>query len=142
MLPIRENNPLAPAAYNGLTNIGPGFEFQDATKLFSVQLTANQVLLNQVVQLDRDADFYWTEVYASPNGVGLRFADQTGYYINDNFIVSGAIVGEDSGIGFVLPVAMRFPAGSAILVDVSDYQGTGPLVSIVFRGFKRYQESQ
>ena len=145
MLPIRQNNPLAPPAYNGLSSIDPGYEDKDFGKLAVYSLTANQILLNQAVQLDKDADFILSAIEIQ-NALGtgapfsIRFADSTGYYLSDNFIGSFAFV-DSYGLGspYVILPSLHFPAGSAILVDIQDLSGSnnGP-INVLFRGQKRY----
>ena len=143
MLPLRQNNPLAPAAYNGLSSIGQQYEDKDFCKLLTVSLTANQQLPNQAVQLDKDADFIWCAVMASYTGqpFGVRFSDSTGLYLSDAYIGSSAFTAPTTGIGvpYVLLPSLFLPAGSAIICDFIEQSGSnnGP-ISLLFRGQKRF----
>jgi hypothetical protein len=145
MLPIRQNNPLAPPAYNGLSSIDIGYKDEDFSKLAVFSLTANQILLNQAVQLDKDADFVLTMIIinsgVTPVNFAVRISDSLGNYLNDNFIGSFALNNQGlfSANGYVLLPGMQFPAGSAILVDLQNQTNAtiGP-INFIFRGHKRY----
>lgn len=149
MLPLRQNNPMAPAAFNGLSSIGydqnnRSYQDKHFDKLFQVTLTANQTLVNQSVLLDKDADFFWEAVSVSgPAGAppfGVRFTDSTGYQLSDGLIGNFAFASSVGlGVPYVLMPSLFMPAGSAILLDLQDLSGAtnGPIV-FVFMGRKRF----
>lgn len=141
MLPLRANNPLAPAAYNGLSSIGPDYEDEDFCKQTAViALTAGQTLLNYNVQLDKDADYILTAIYGKGRGYAVRFSDQNGFYLMDNFMGSMAFstASSEVGIPFVLPIGMYFPRGSSILIDLIEQTGAPNNVSFTFHGIKHF----
>ena len=144
MLPQRQNNPLAPAHLNGLSSIGANYQDKHFDKSYSITLQANQTLLNQAVQLDRDADFFWEAVSVTYTGqpFGVRFTDSTGYQLSDTFVGSFAFAAS-TGIGapYVLLPPLFLPAGSAILLDLQEQSGTtnGP-IEFVFHGRKRFYD--
>lgn len=142
MLPLRQNNPMAPPAYNGLSSIGPGYQDKHFDKSFTITLTANATVLNQAVQLDRDADFFWEAVAVQYTGqpFAVRFTDSTGYQLSDGFIGSFAFAAVTGvGVPYVLPVPLFMPAGSAILLDLIEQSGSdnGP-IQFLFMGRKRF----
>lgn len=152
MLPLRVNNPLAPAVYNGLSSTGidaQGRPYRDElfVKSFTLTLAANQTLTNQTVQLDRDADFNWLAVSVQdvPEPWAIRFHDSTGYRVNDSFIGSFAFRGgvrSQIGAPWLLPKPLLMPAGSAILFDIVDQSGPAALtngpIQFLFIGLKRF----
>jgi len=144
MLPLRQNNPLAPAAYNGLSSIGSDFEDGDFCKTAQFVIAANSTNLNLGVQLDKDADFLLTAIYAlsdqTGGGFAVRFADQSGYYLNDNFLSSFALTIASTGVGipFVLPIPLRFPKGSQILIDLIEQSGHTNTIQFLFRAMKHF----
>lgn len=149
MLPLRANNPFAPATYNGLSSIGTdgqgrGYQDKYFCKSFTISLTAFQNLPNQAVQLDKDADFIWEAVSlltGSPSPAGIRFTDSTGYQLSDQYIGTFSFA-STAGIGvpYVLPVSLFMPAGSAILVDFIELVGATPTFQFLFHGNKRFYQ--
>jgi hypothetical protein len=144
MLPLRSNNPLAPAAYNGLSSIGPNFEdggFCKQSPTFTIA-TAYGTILNTQTLLDKDADFLVTAIYNTSGNTefAFRIADQNGYYLMDNFLSSYVFLNSQNvGVPFILPIPMRFPRGSSILVDFTDQSGaTNTTYSLLFEGIKHF----
>jgi len=139
MLPLRLNNPLAPAAYNGLSSITADFEDGDFSKAnnYVIPLAYGQ-LLNQPLQLDRDADYLLTAIYGVAGEFAIRIYDQSGYYLSDNYWIPPAV--NNSGIPPVLlPIPMRFARGSSILIDLLDTSGSPDnSVTILCRGMKHF----
>jgi hypothetical protein len=141
----RLNNPLAPPALNGLSSITSEFEDRFFAKSFTVTLAPNQNLVNQAVQLDRDADFIWSGVQVSYTGLpfSVRFSDSSGYYLSDNYVGSFAFAA-NAGIGapYIIEPELFMPAGSAIVLDLQELSGNanGP-IQFVFLGRKRYKRS-
>jgi hypothetical protein len=142
MQPLRQNNPLAPPVYNGLSSVGPNYEDKYFCKSFSVALTANQTLTNVPVNLDKDADFFWEAVLVNPPGqpFGVRFYDSSNYRLSDGFVGS-FVFAANVGIGapYVLLPAFFFPAGSSILMDLQEQSGSNNAgIQFLFLGKKRF----
>ena len=147
MLSQRINNPLAPAAYNGLSSIDSNFEDLLFLKSWAVTLNANENLLNQTIPTDVNTDFFWFGVSikgVTPNQpFAVRFSDSTGYQLSDAYISSMAFQeGSNPGIGapFIFPVSFWLPKGSSINVDLQEQSGTdnGPIEFLIW-GLKRYK---
>ena len=145
MLPLRTNNPLAPAAYNGLSSIGLDFEdgmFGKQSPTYTIA-SAYGTILNQQCLLDKDADFLLTAIYNTSGNteMAFRIADQSGYYLMDNFLSSYVFLNSQSvGIPFLLPLPMMFPRGSSILMDFTDQSGaTNTTYSLLFLGLKHFK---
>lgn len=143
MLPQRLNNPLAPPAFNGLSAITPEYRDEDFAKFFQITLTANQVVNNVGVQLDKDADFIWEAVLAqntSGFAYSIRFSDSSGYYLSDTQVGNFVLQANANGVGvpFVLPVPLFMAAGSAIICDFIEQSGNVNTIQFLFRGQKRF----
>ena len=142
MLPVRTNNPLAPAAYNGLSSITEQYSDDMVCKAITITLTASQNLLNQTLPLDRDADFVWLATRLVGGEVSTRFSDSSGYFVNDQYLGAMALSGSTTpgdGIPVVLPIPYVMPAGSALLIDVQEQSGAANVVQYLIWGLKRYR---
>jgi len=141
----RLNNPLAPAAFNGLSSITPDFEDLHLCKSWAVTLNANQILLNQAIPLDTNADYFWFALTIKgpiPNQpFAVRFSDSTGYEMSDSFI-SSMLFTNNVGIGapYVNEPVYWLPAGSSINVDLIEQSGAtnGPIYFLI-QGLKRFK---
>ncbi len=128
---------------------GPGAPFRDPVVnssigffyLFSVTLQAGES--RKVAQLmDRDADFVWTAVQLiSGASCSVRFKDHTGRYFS-NAELDAALL---SPIGFngpflglpIWPEAV-IPAAGSIEMDVTNRSAGPAVLSMLFRGAKRF----
>jgi hypothetical protein len=147
MLSQRINNPLAPAALNGLSSIDTMFEDLHFCKSWTVTLDASENLLNQQIPLDANTDFFWFAITlkgVSPNQpFAVRFSDSTGYELSDSYI-SSMFFQENSNVGVGAPVvfvpSFWMPAGSSIVVDLIEQSGAtnGPIAFLI-QGLKRYK---
>jgi hypothetical protein len=109
--------------------------------LTSFTLTSGNSLLNQAIQLDKDADFFWTGLsinsLTGPSTLyQIRFQDSTGYYLSDDYQRQFSFY-DAYGYGSpqVLLPGIHFPAGSAILVDLQGLNGT---INVLVKGYKRF----
>jgi hypothetical protein len=143
MLPLRVNNPLAPAAYNGLSSVFTDARDELFLRSFSITLAPNQNLLNQSVPLYKDADYYWfaTSIQGPNQPFAVRFRDSSGYQMNDAYI-SSMFFQANIGIGAPSPLFPAFwlPAGSSIVMDLLEQSGSanGPIF-FLFWGMKGYK---
>lgn len=143
MLPLRVNNPLAPAAYNGLSSISTDAQDELFCRSFSLTLAPYQNLLNQQAPLYKDSDFFWmaTTISGPNQPFAVRFRDSMGYQISDAY-VSSMFYLANTGIGapsLYLPAAWM-PAGSSIVIDLIEQSGSanGPIL-FLFWGLRRYK---
>ena len=117
------------------------YEDKHFTKTLTVELTANQVLMNQAAVLDKDADFFWTGIDVSYTGYpfGVRFTDSTGYQLSDGYMGSFAFASNVGiGIPYELMPSIWFPAGSAIVLDLQEQSNNPQTIQFMFHGIKRF----
>lgn len=142
-------NQFAPSYFQGV-NPAPsdltGYEPRPFNYIYnppSNQLTASQILNNQVVAIDVDSDFLLFGYYLSlfTGSFQIRLADSTGYYLFSGFMNSGAISSSSADPTVVSP-AHPFPAGGKIVIDIQDLSvATNPL-QLVFVGAKLFRVSK
>jgi hypothetical protein len=106
------------------------------------QLTALQSLVGQTVPIQTDADFYAFGWYISlfTGGFQIRVTDATGYQLQSGFINSGAL-SQSSNDPTIFSPSHLFPAGSKILIDITDVSDETNPLQIVFKGIKLYKIS-
>lgn len=109
------------------------------TKPVTVELTANQVLNDVQVPLDKDADFILSCIEASYTGLpwGIVVRDYSLYQLSDDYVGS-FVFAANAGIApkYVFP-AIRFPAGSQILLNLIERSGNPQTFQLLFTGVKR-----
>lgn len=138
-------NPFAPPALNGLAGDYPnGYIDVSFDYPYSVALTANQSLRDQVVALDTDADFVWRAVIAnaSTGAYQIRFSDSQGYYLSNGMIPNNALLYGTVPLPYPIFPEIVLPAGGRIGIDITDLSGSGNTVQLLFRGVKRYRRPQ
>lgn len=103
------------------------------------QLSANQELLGQTVQIQTDSDFLLRAWYVStPSGLfQIRLGDATGYQFSSGLLLSGGISTDPSNPTVFSP-QHPFPAGGRIVIDIQELSGLTNAIQIVFKGVKRY----
>ena len=135
-------NPYAPPAYNGLAGDYPnGFYDVSFDNVYEVSLTANQMLRDQQLAIDTDADFCWRafQVVSNTGAFSIRFSDSQGYYLSNGMLASPTFFqGTFSVLWPVFPEVM-IPAGGRIGIDIQDISAAPNTVQLVFRGVKRYR---
>ncbi len=135
-------NPFAPPAYNGLGGDYPnGYLDLDFTYVYTVTMTANQMLRDQVLALQTDADFVWRAVIASnqTGAYSIRFSDSQGFYLSNGMIPYTNFLYGTVPVPYPIFPELVLPAGGRIGIDIQDLSGGGNTVEIAFRGVKRYR---
>ena len=141
-------NPFAPAYKQGM-NIPPPEETGVSPKAFTYpynppngQLAANQLLENDSVPIDTDADFYIAGWYMSLfTGVfQIALTDAEGYQLTQGFINSGGISMSASNPTILSP-AHPIPAGGKIQINIQDLSAATNPLQIAFVGWKSFKHT-
>ena len=117
---------------------------------------ATQNIWGIVLQLDDDADFIWRGIKIPcistnnvPQSIGLQFRAPDGRYITAGFVplwLYGLQSGNSilfEGPGCILESEIYCPKGSAILMDLEGFLGSGAtLGAITLTGVKRWSAEQ
>lgn len=135
-------NMLAPPAYNGTTQ-SPFQRAVDITfdYVYDVVMTANQVLNDQVVPIQNDADFIWRafRIGTATGAFKIRFSDSQGYYFSNSLINSANFQSGGVNVDYAIFPEVAFPSGGRIGIDITDLSGAGNTIELLFRGIKRYR---
>lgn len=107
------------------------------------ELTANQVIAQDSVSIQTDADFICFGWYLSAyTGLfQIQLTDSNGYQLQSGFVVSTAIA-QTSANPTVFSPSHFFPAGGKIQIAIADLSGQDNPLQIVFKGVKRYRINQ
>lgn len=135
-------NPYAPPAYNGLAGDYPnGWQDVNFDNVFEVTLTANQMLRDQQLAVDTDADFAWRafQVVSNTGSFAIRFSDSQGYYLSNGMLLSATFFQGSLAILFPIFPEVMIPAGGRIGLDIQDLSAAPNTVQLLFRGVKRYR---
>ncbi len=149
MIPVSNSipltgNPLAPEWLAGFCALDTPSGYEDLQFTYSspfVQvLAAPTPLLNQVINIDQDSDFWLREfVFAQQPGnapyslgdIAIRFRDGRGRRVMDDYIVI------DDLMGPVFPYLV-YSAGNQLLFDILNRGIAFPVgIQLQFKGFKR-----
>ncbi len=136
-------NPLAPPAANGVMDASP-FNCLDQSfnYVYTFSLTSFQVLSNQSISILTEPDFLWRGLlFTSTGAFGIRFQDGQQYYLSNDFIQSGNLLGT-AGDPFPVFPEVFYPAGGKIVLDIQDLSGASNTGQIIFIGANRYKVSQ
>lgn len=123
----------------------------DTTLVFDYQVPAGETLVGLQQPISSEGDFFLCAIQASSviqarpdlqlaaGNVGLRFADDTGYRLMDDY-VNLYFFSEMQGNPwpYVVKPMHRFRAGTKILVDIEESTGFLSNVQVAFRGVYRY----
>lgn len=130
-------NPLAEGVMNGY-NYPHCPEFVDVAYFPTNSFTdaANVgTLLNQIIQIDMDADFIWRGIVMT-NPVDFRFNDSQGYYLSNDFLPLFSMSTDFSNPFPVFPEII-IPRGGKVGVDLSGTSSaTTTIITLI--GAKRY----
>lgn len=132
------SNPFAPPVFEGI--VGRTSEYVDTayTYVYNIALTASQVLLGQLVSLDRDADFLLLAIQLVDQtsvNFSVQFSDNQGQNFSNDF-VSGGIFG---AYPFAWVPGRIFAAGGKIGINIRDNSAAPNTIQLAFRGLKRYR---
>lgn len=133
-------NQFSPVGYAGMPNGAPvGYVDKPFDYVFDVTLTALQALLNQLVPIQTDSEFYLRGIYisAATGPFTFRFSDANNYYFSDAQI-SNLNYSTFAGQPTVVLPEVWYPAGGKLSIDITDTSDAGNTIEIVFRGVKRY----
>jgi len=139
-------NQYAPDYYAGL-DLAPagdvGFEPKPYTYIYSPPngaLTANQLLQNQTVAIQTDADFMLFAWYLSQytGAFQIQLQDDVGYQLQSGFLNSGAI-SQTSADPTVFSPSHPFRAGGKIVIQINDLSGASNSLQIAFVGEKMFR---
>lgn len=133
-------NPLSPAPVQGIVgNLTPGYMEMSFGYPYTINLTANQTLLGQVVSVLLEADFLWRGLlFVSDGTFKVRFQDGQQYYTSTDFIFSTNMP-NTAGDPFPIFPEVYYPAGGRITLDITDLSGSTNTGQILFMGVSRYQ---
>lgn len=149
MLTQRKFNPFAPPVLNGVSETidNDGYVSVDGNYIFNYfNVDAVEVLANSV-PINTDSDFHLrgisilTSSEAAnqlPPGFLVRIYTSDKYYLNSSYIDVTAFYQGNSTTPFVIFPQLKFKAGSQIMIDVNNTNGT-TAIQILFRGVKRYK---
>jgi hypothetical protein len=140
-------NQFAPSAQAGIP-AAPDLPYEDKPYDYVYQppngeLTANQFLNPDSLEIQTDADFYCYGYYIAfaTGNFQVQFIDPTGYQLMSGMINSAGISQAQSE-PTVLSPTHPFPAGSKIQIIIQDLSGATNVIQIVFRGVKRFKIAQ
>ncbi len=134
-------SPFAPVAFAGLPNGAPeGTIDKVFTYPFDVVLTANQTLLNQIIPIMTDADFYARGLYISTatGSFSFRWSDSNSYFFSSGLISSSGF-STFAGQPFPIVPEIYYPAGGKLGIDIQDTSGAGNTIELCFIGVKRFK---
>lgn len=135
-------NPYAPPAYNGLAGDYPsGWYDINFDNVYEVTLEADQMLRDQQMAVDTDADFCWRafQVVSNTGSFSIRFSDSQGYYLSNGMLLSATFFVGDLAVLYPVFPEVVIPAGGRVGIDIQDLSGAENTVQLLFRGVKRYR---
>ncbi len=135
----RTLNPFASMATNGLMQHPPrSYVDLPFNYVFTIALTANQVVNGAQQAIDTDADFMWRALCFSSTGIfRVRFSDSQAFFLS-NALIDSLNLSNDGSSPYVIFPEMPFPKGSRIGIDITDTSGNPNTVQLDFIGAKRY----
>jgi len=133
-------NPNAPPGVQGIGDASPaGFVDVPFQYTYEIDLTASQLLTNEVVSIFTEADFAWRGLIFTADGTfSIRFQDGQGYFISSGLVFSTNLP-NTAGDPYPIFPEILYPAGGRIqfdILDTSDETNTGQLL---FVGVNRYR---
>ena len=140
-------NQYAPSGYAGVPTPPPeAYDDRPYDYVYNPpngQLTGDQLLNPDTLEIQTDADFYCFGYYIAFNtgDFQVQFIDATGYQLMSGMVNSAAISTTSSEPTVLSPTHL-FPAGSKIQIVIQDLSGTTNQIQIVFRGVKRFKVQQ
>jgi hypothetical protein len=106
---------------------------------YSVDLTADQELLDQSISIDADSDFYLMALAgSSTDAYELRFKLPNGRYTSSGRIRNSLMIGTAQLPTPVTPFIVC-PANSRLGIDIKDLSSAPNSVYLALRGFRRFK---
>lgn len=134
-------NPVAPQLLNGVAQQHTGYMDLPFDYVFTITLTANQVLNNQIQPIHTDSEFMWRAlVFTSAGAFTVRFSDSQGYYLSDGQVDSANLSNDGSSPYIIFP-EVPLPRGGRIGIDLTDLSGNSNRIQLLFKGVKRFRLS-
>lgn len=133
-------NPIAPVAVQGVDNSSPeGFVDVPFNYVYNNNLTALQVLNNEVVSIFTEADFAWRGLIFSATGLfSVQFQDGQGYFLSAGQMFSSNMPNTPGDPWPVFPEVL-YPAGGRIFLNITDLSGAPNTIQLLFVGVNRYR---
>lgn len=135
-------NPFASPVFSDIVQSSAQYVDQAYSYVKSITIPASDQLLNQVVSLDRDADFLLSGVMitsATSPLAQIQFADSQGQLMSNDYIGLGAFLQGGLPVPYAIVPWRIFPAGGRILINAQDLSGVDNTVQLVFKGIKRFR---
>lgn len=135
----RTMNPFAAQAINGCPPASVrGYVDRWGSYVYTVALTALQVLNNEAQIINQDSDFMWRGlVFSSTGAFDVRFYDAVGYAMM-NARVSSANLANDGSRPYTVFPEQPFPGGGRIGIEIADTSNAANTVELNFLGVRRY----
>ncbi len=122
-----------------IAEAGIPFEYVYPTGNQLFTLSANQLLINVIVNVFTQADFYWRGLtYVSTGPFSIRFQDGEQYYLASG-LVPNVNLPKSPGDPFPWAPQIPYPAGGKILFDIQDTSGAPNTIQLVFIGENQYR---
>lgn len=132
-------NQLGEAAMNGVNYPNcPGFIDQAFFPAQTFTLTAGQVLYNQLISIDTDADFIWRGLVLS-TALDLQFSDSENYTFSDNFLLAQMFSTSFARPFPIFPETL-LPAGGKASFNIRNATVSTVTTTIYLVGCKRYRQ--
>lgn len=132
-------NPITPPAFQGLDPAAPtGFVDVSFDYVYTINLTASQLLQGQVVSIFTEADFVWRGlVFTSTGNFSVQFQDGQGYYLSSDLVFSTNMP-NTAGDPWPRFPEILYPAGGRIYLNIQDTSAAPNVGQILFIGANRY----
>lgn len=116
----------------------PTYVEEPAIYNFPISLTANEVVTDVAVNIDRDSDFLWTGLNGSSDGAyTVNFRLPSGRQISNTQILNTDIIGTANQPTAIGPPPIYRAGSVGPQVSITEITGDANNVIIVFSGIRR-----
>jgi len=130
---------MTPTPPNLIAQAGIPFEYCYPVGSSLFTLSANQQLLNLVINIFTQADFLWRGLtFVSTGAFSIRFQDGEQYYLSDGMVPSVNLP-HSAGDPFPWAPQIPYPAGGRVVFDITDTSGAPNTIQLVLTGENRYR---